>query len=221
MNRKVAAAARLVLAVTGVHAVPFSYSGPRVLIPDGLNSTGAAPGAQVGADVTVSGISTPISKVTLSIDGTACTTAVAAPGVGIDHSYVSELRITLRSPAGTEVPVIVNVGGGGRNLCQVALDDGSVGPSIDSVTASQAPFSGIYTPSAPLAAFEGEPANGTWTLLAQDFFIGDTGSIRAWTIDIAATPSSATSIPTLSEWGLIIASSIVGLFGLCRLRRRS
>jgi len=37
----------------------------------------------------------------------------------------------------------------------------------------------------------------------------------------AATPASTTSIPTLSEWGLIGLSSLVGLFALGRVRRRA
>jgi len=199
-------------------AASFSYSGLPVAIPDGFDLSGSLPGAQVGAPITVAGFTRPVGKVTLSIDGSACTATSGATTVGIDHSFVNDLRITLRSPTGTEVVVIRNTDGSGNNLCQVVLDDSSPGPSIQSVVTSQAPFTGSYTPNAPLSAFANQPANGTWTLLAQDFFSQDTGSIRAWTISITeATPAAA--IPTLSEWALAGLSAVLAMLGISRMRR--
>jgi subtilisin-like proprotein convertase family protein len=214
-------AAIVVLAVPGaVYADSFSYSGPPVAIPD---SPGAnTPGAQVGAPITVSGISQPVGSVTISIDGTACSTTAGDPAVGIDHSFVNDLRITLRSPTGTEVIVIDRTDGSGNNFCQVVLDDASAGPSIQTALTADAPFTGSWQPNAPLSAFAGETANGDWTLLAEDFFIGDTGSIRAWTINITprVIPLPPTSIPTLSEWGMISLASLLALGTLLTLRRK-
>jgi hypothetical protein len=79
------------------------------------------------------------------------------------------------------------------------------------VASGNAPFTGSFTPNSSLAAFDGETANGTWSLLAQDFFQFDTGSIRAWTVTITpATCPVATGqpIPTLGEWVLLLFSAL-------------
>lgn len=198
----------------------FSYSGPPVAIPDGADLTGSAPGAQVGAPIVVTGFMNPVSKVSLSIDGTSCTANVGATTVGIDHSFVNDLRITLRAPNGTEVEVIHNTDGSGNNLCQVVLDDDSAGPSIQSVVSANAPFTGSYTPYASLAAFAGGSANGTWTLLAQDFYSQDLGNIRAWSITITDDSIPPVAVPTLSVFGMLGLGSLLGAAGLRRVRQR-
>ncbi|MGE8318883.1 MAG: IPTL-CTERM sorting domain-containing protein [Comamonas sp.] len=189
------------------NAASFSYTGPVVPIPDGLNLTGANPGAAVEAPISVSGFTQPVSKVTLSIDGQTCTSAIGSTTVGIDHTFVNDLRISLRSPDGTSVIVINQTDGSGNNLCQVVLDDSSPGPSIQSVSTSQAPFTGTYTPNAPLSAFTGEQPNGQWTLVAQDFFSADTGSIRAWTINITEMQAQAISFTSIPPAGAVVGGS--------------
>ncbi|HTR03957.1 MAG TPA: S8 family serine peptidase [Thermoanaerobaculia bacterium] len=164
--------------------VTFSYTGPAVAIPDGIDDSGTAPGAPAFANLSVSGLGSGIEKVELRIDGALCNTTAGSTSVGIDHSYVSDLRITLRSPSGTAVEVIHNTGGSGNNFCQTLLDDESSGENIESVVETQAPFSGSFLPNAALAAFNGEPADGTWQLEAQDFFQQDTGHIRSFSLII-------------------------------------
>ena len=187
----------------------FSYSGSPVAIPD---SPGAnTPGVQVAAPLTVSGLVGTVYDVNVSIDGTACSAAAGSTTVGLNHTFVNDLVIALQSPDGTVVTVINQTDGSGNNFCQTVLDDESAGPSIQSVATANAPFTGSFTPNAPLAAFDGETANGTWSLLAQDFFSQDTGSIRAWTVTITpATCPVATGqpIPTLGEWALLLFSAL-------------
>jgi uncharacterized repeat protein (TIGR01451 family) len=87
--------------------------------------------------------------------------------------------------------VINRTDGGGNNFCQTVLDDQSGGGSIQGVASAQAPFTGNFTPNSPLAAFQGQPANGTWQLEAQDFFVGDTGNIRAFSVTITPAVCNA------------------------------
>ncbi len=47
-----------------------------------------------------------------------------------------------------------------------------------------------------------------------------TGTSAAVAVAAAPIPAGATSIPTLSEWGLIIMSSLIAMFGIARVRRR-
>ncbi|RYF26308.1 MAG: IPTL-CTERM sorting domain-containing protein [Comamonadaceae bacterium] len=43
---------------------------------------------------------------------------------------------------------------------------------------------------------------------------------RVWAV-APGDPTSAVSIPTLSQWGLIVMSALLGLLSLARMRRRS
>jgi subtilisin-like proprotein convertase family protein len=208
-----AAGAVLTLCGSG-EAQSFSYAGPPVPIPDAVDPV---PGAEVGAVISVAGVLLPIFKVTVSIDGTECSTDPGSTTVGLDHTFVSDLRLTLQSPSGTRVVIINNTDGSGNNFCQVVLDD-TAAVSIQAVASANAPFTGTWKPATPLSAFSHENANGNWILLAQDFFGQDTGSIRAWTINI--TDLSAAPIPTLSEWGMILMCGLMALIGLAYIQWR-
>jgi len=72
-------------------------------------------------------------------------------------------------------------GNSGHNICQLVLDDEGTN-AIQSVTSASAPFTGRYKPSSPLSAFDGQNANGTWTLNVSDRSQFDTGSIRAFSL---------------------------------------
>jgi uncharacterized repeat protein (TIGR01451 family) len=171
---------------TGAPGTPltFSYTGPAVAIPDGNDLTGTSPGLPVSASLPIAGVVGNIYDVDFRIDGTACTNAAGATTVGIDHTFVNDLELTLRSPLGTSVLVINHTDGSGNNFCQTFLDEDSGDPSIQSVVTAQAPFTGNFTPNAPLSSFDGESANGIWQLQAQDFFSADTGSVRAFSVII-------------------------------------
>ncbi|HZJ64167.1 MAG TPA: S8 family serine peptidase [Kofleriaceae bacterium] len=158
----------------------FAYGGAPVLIPLGN---------PVGVDVPfdVSGFAGAIAKLKFNIDGATCSTAVGATTVGIDHSWAGDLILTLRSPSGRSVIVLSEAGGpfnSGNNFCQTILDDNAPN-SIENVTLTQAPFTGTFSPFQPLAGFNGDGANGTWILHAQDLVAADTGSVRAFSIDVA------------------------------------
>ena len=161
--------------------VTFTYAGAAVPIPDGI---GALPGAVVSVPLAVAAIPGNVFDVDLRIDGATCDTTTGSTTVGIDHSWVNDLQISLESPTGTIVMAISNTDGSGNNFCQTVLDDESAGASIQSVVTANAPFTGTFTPNAALSAFDGETANGTWNLRAQDFFQFDTGSIRAFSLTI-------------------------------------
>ena len=202
----------------------FSYAGPPVAIPDAPGAVCFSPwGVQAEAPIVVSGIAGTVAKVTMSIDGTECSTGAGSATVGIDHTYVSDLQIKLRAPDGTEVLVIDFIDGDGNNFCQVVLDD-EAATSIQTAVSAQAPFTGTWQPNAPLSTFAGKNANGTWSLLAQDACPGDAGNIRAWSITItdnpAPVPAPSVSVPTLSEWGMIIFLVCAGLGSVLYLRRQ-
>jgi uncharacterized repeat protein (TIGR01451 family) len=179
--------------------VTASYAGAVLPIPDGGNPPGALnefPGTPAVAPVVVSGVSGRVAKLTFSLDGTVCTTAAGATTVGVDHTFVNDLSFDLESPQGTTMRLISRVDFGGHNFCQVALDDDTPNPSIQTVTSSQAPFTGTWQPNVPLAAFKGEDPNGTWNLIAVDHFGQDTGNVRAFSLVI--TPASCPALVPLA-----------------------
>jgi subtilisin-like proprotein convertase family protein len=155
--------------------VEFSYTGPAVPIPDASTLGASVP-------IAVTGIGYP-SKITFSIDGSACTEDPAATTVGINHSYVGDLTGTLTSPAGTTAVLFQRRGGTGENLCQVVFDDAAAKP-FASVLAADDPFTGTWRPQDPLATLTGDSADGTWTFKVTDGAASDTGSVRALTLSL-------------------------------------
>ena len=155
----------------------IAYAGAPVAIPDD-----DAVGIDVPLDV--SGVTGPISKVKFNIDGTACSADIGSTTVGLDHTFVSDLSLALSSPGGQSITLINGAGGSGNNFCQTVLDDDAA-TSIQSVVSGDAPFTGSFSPAQPLSTFAGGNASGTWSLHVQDNALIDTGSVRAFSLDIA------------------------------------
>lgn len=170
----------IVLPTGQVSATPmtFSYSGAPVAIPDGDGTSASIPFSMSGAGA--------IAKVVFHLDGNACTSDPGATTVGLDHSWVGDVSLLLTSPAGTTIPLIQNVLGGNNdanNFCQTYLDDASPF-SIQDATPDMAPFTGVFAPAAPQSSFAGESPSGTWTLTANDAVQTDSGSVRAFGVDV-------------------------------------
>jgi hypothetical protein len=114
--------------------------------------------------------------------------------VRIDHSWVGDLVIALRSPAGTEVvlldrPGVPSLGsvGCGDNDMDITFDDSS-GLDPETHCAGSSPWlSGDAAPLEPLAAFDGESALGLWELRVSDHAGLDVGNIVDW--ELVTTPS--------------------------------
>ncbi|MEO8551589.1 MAG: S8 family serine peptidase, partial [Kofleriaceae bacterium] len=154
----------------------FAYAGAPVAIPDGDPAGVDIPLAFTGAG--------PISALAFSIDGSACSAVEGSTTVGLDHTWISDVSLALTSPAGTRVTVLDAIGGplnDANNLCGTLLGDG-FGPSIESASPLEAPYTGYYAPASPLAAFAGQAASGAWTLHAADSTFFDSGSVRAFSI---------------------------------------
>jgi subtilisin-like proprotein convertase family protein len=159
----------------------FTYAGGALAIPD-ADPTG------VSIPLTVSGIGR-ASRVTFSVDGTECSSADGATGVGIDHTYVGDLVGTLKSPSGATAVLFGNSGSGGNNLCKVVFDDRASQP-FKGISSDLAPFTGTWRPAQPLAGTLGA-ADGTWTFTVVDTAGRDTGSVRAVSLHVSGFVSPA------------------------------
>lgn len=169
---------------SGVNTI--AYTGAPVQIFD--NTT-------VNVPIAVSGLATGLTDVDLIFGGTSCSTAAGSTTVGLDHTFVGDLVISLVSPQGTVVLLSGNRGSQGNNLCNTVFSDGAAA-SITTVTSGQAPFTGTFSPESPLAAFNGQNPNGTWFLRVLDNANGDVGNVRAFSLRIT-TPTQPTCQPPL------------------------
>lgn len=147
-----------------------------ISIPDGT-------AANVGGPIASGTISVPaganISDVNVTIAGT--------------HSYFWDLIVKLKHPDGTEVRTLNRNCNNTSTEFNITFNDGS--PAI----VCSGNVTGTYAAADPLSNFNGKPQGGTWTLTAQDFYNGDTGTINSWSVTICAL----TGVPlSNAEFGL-------------------
>ncbi len=177
-----------------------SYTGPAVTIPDNTP-------AGVNIPLVVS-TACAVTDLNFRFDGTASPDPLST-SVGVNHSWVGDLKFTLVSPGGTNVTFFdrpgvpaSNFGCNSNNLAALTLDDDGGFPSIETQCGAgdDAAFpSGTFAPSNPLAAFDGQNASGTWTLNVSDNGTGDVGSVRAFSLVFAscgAPTPPPTPVPT-------------------------
>ncbi|HYD48909.1 MAG TPA: proprotein convertase P-domain-containing protein, partial [Terriglobales bacterium] len=106
-------------------------------------------------------------------------------GLNVQHSFVSDLVLRLRSPQGTAVLLSQANGRDGDNYQDTTFDD-RAGRPID---AGVAPFAGSFRPAQRLSTFAGEPAAGVWSLELQDTLIQDSGALLSWGLQLEVEDS--------------------------------
>ncbi len=100
--------------------------------------------------------------------------------INIDHTYVSDLNISLQSPNGTIVDLTFGNGGSGDNYTDTVFDDAGA----TAITSGSPPFTGTFIPEGTLADFNGEMTLGDWTLIVTDTFAFDGGSINLFQLEL-------------------------------------
>lgn len=96
------------------------------------------------------------------------------------HSYAWDMVVAMNHPDGTQVGLWNRNCNNASTGFNITFDDGQ--PAI--VCVSGGSPTGTYRPSGSLATLNNKPSNGTWTLLAADYWAGDNGSIGNWSIQI-------------------------------------
>jgi len=102
----------------------------------------------------------------------------------IVHTKVSDLEIYLTHNSSTDNTVTVDTlvyqaGGTGQNFIGTLLNDSASIP----ISNGTAPFTGTFRPRSPLSAFNGQGINGSWVLRIYDRATGNTGVLKAWSIN--------------------------------------
>ncbi len=105
-------------------------------------------------------------------------------GVDLEHTWDSDLRISLISPDGTTIPLADRRGGSQDDFRHTVFDD----EADKSIAEGHSPFAGSFRPEAPLAALQNHLAIGTWYLQIEDLAPQDGGTLHGWWLEIEAHP---------------------------------
>lgn len=107
--------------------------------------------------------------------------------INVSHTWVGDLRISLKSPTGTTINLInrhghpaTGFGTSGDDFINTTFDD----DASTAIEAGSPPFTGTFIPEEPLANFVGEDAVGTWTLSIEDNAGADTGDFHSWSMTV-------------------------------------
>lgn len=135
---------------------------------------------QASADVpkTITAGGTPTVNSTLVVSG-AQTLSDLTVLVNLNHTYVSDLTLTLTSPSGTAVTLIQNPCNDQNNMSNVTFTDNGGEP----LCAAAPAVTGNIRPTQPLSNFYGENPNGEWRLTIQDGESGDGGILFGWSLN--------------------------------------
>jgi len=94
------------------------------------------------------------------------------------HSNVGDLEFYLVHNGITDT-AIYQVGGSGDNFINTVLNDSA----SSSISGGTAPFTGSFKPSKVLSTFNNSNINGTWILKIYDRASGNTGTLKAWSLN--------------------------------------
>lgn len=122
--------------------------------------------------------------------------------VDIEHTWDSDLILTLISPSGQRVLLVGREGGSADDFRNTTFDDAAQ----TSIADASAPFSGRFQPEGSLADFNGTVASGVWTLEIEDTASQDGGMLNSWSLSLtgvtAEPPASAFTIEVRFLGGL-------------------
>lgn len=152
------------LGYTFVNACDTYTNNTTLPIPDGTGNNVPGPTTSKTIEVTANGT---ISDVNVTLSGT--------------HSYYWDMIAAVVHPDGTQVALL------NRNCNQPSTGFNVLFNDDSPTIVCAANLTGTFKPATGLlSAFNGKNMNGTWTLLVNDNYLGDTGSIGNFSIEICA-----------------------------------
>ncbi len=167
--------------------VVVAAGGAAFLRPEGAATGATTTNANVLLDPPLPVFSPPRDLTVSSLEVTADGALIDINVIDLDiqHSYVSDLVVTLRSPAGTTVRLSDRNGLNGSDFAGTSFDDEAGLP----IGAGSAPFAGAFRPDGRLSTLRGENPNGTWTLEVEDVVLQDDGALHRWGLQIEYLPT--------------------------------
>jgi subtilisin-like proprotein convertase family protein len=113
------------------------------------------------------------------------------------HTFVSDVAISIKSPAGTSVTLFNHNDGSGDNFgggvgSYTVFDD----QAVTAISAGAPPYIGSFKPASLLSAFNGQNVSGRWELTWDDTVGGDSGTLHTWGLQVNSG-DSLTTLPAL------------------------
>lgn len=147
----------------------------------------------IDVPVTIPASGTPTVTSTITVSATGLVSDVNVTQLLGTHSRVKNLTFTLTSPAGTVVTLMDQVCNNSHSDFDIAFDDAAASAVIPC-----APTTGTsYQPVGLLSDFNGENANGVWTLTITDNVNNNGGQLTDWALEVCTTPAAPCADPTL------------------------
>ncbi|MHC4393631.1 MAG: proprotein convertase P-domain-containing protein, partial [Planctomycetota bacterium] len=138
---------------------------------------------------------------------------VAAVRVNLDilHAFDADLDLFLVSPRGTRIELSTDNGGIGDDYRNTQFSDTATTP----IERGNPPFNGAFVPEDAfgLAAINGQPSTGDWTLEVTDDFNGDLGRLVGWSLEFDLLPPGPVVLVSEPAGDLLNGSPLD--FGLC------
>lgn len=124
--------------------------------------------------------------------------------VDISHTWISDLDIKLTSPNTTEVVLFQNSCSDLDDLNVVFDDQASGGINCTTRTGTIQPFGSLNS-------FNSEASNGNWTLRVYDGYVGDTGTLNSWSVELCESTIGINSSLTNNPFTVGTNSSYIVL----------
>jgi len=146
-------------------------------------------GSGSSTTVVVEATGLPTSLPPSGTSGTLTTSLTASAGtiedlnvaLDIDHSCSKDLSAILLSPSGTSV-VLFDLSS--LPVCSSDIEDTYLDDEASITIANGAtPFTGSHQPTGSLSRFDGEDADGVWTITITDDTAGDKGKLYGWSLE--------------------------------------
>ena len=129
--------------------------------------------------------------------------------ISLNHTSLSDLVITLRSPTGQVITLFNKRGGWADNLVNTVFDD----QATTAIAAGAAPFTGSFRPESLLSVLNDKNAKGTWTLSISDTAGGDAGKLISWKLTMVSNTKlgSITNLASTSGGSITVTNPLTNM----------
>ncbi|MEN9673223.1 MAG: Leupeptin-inactivating enzyme 1 precursor [Planctomycetota bacterium] len=130
--------------------------------------------------------------------------------ISLNHTALSDLVITLRSPTGQVITLFNRRGAWENHLVNTVFDDDLANPTIGNATW---PFIGSFRPESLLSVLNDKNAKGTWTLSITDTAGGDAGKLISWKLTMVSNTKlgSITNLASTSGGSITVTNPVASM----------